>query len=138
MAKNINVIKMDLDGDKTLLNVLQKDVVDYKDAEKYNINLDSLEDVLRDEQKSKSSDWQNLDIQIKDIINSFIATSDRPVFLVRDDKIVYINQAVLEFFDIAFDKDIIGSNGSTLLPLLQLRPIGYTMGIRYLHIARDL
>lgn len=116
MIENFNELEINLDGEKTLYENLEKKVVNREDVEKYAIDLDALEILSSSgkneniEKKKEDEAWQNLDVKLAEILNSFIATSERPVFLIRDDKLVYINQAALTFFDIDTDKDFIGSN----------------------------
>jgi hypothetical protein len=57
------------------------------DAEKYNINLDSLEivDKAKEKQKKVSSEVKilgNLDISLSEIIDIIISSSERPTFIV--------------------------------------------------------
>ncbi len=116
MTEDFDDIKINLDGEKTLYENSVKKVINRKDVEKYAIDLDALEvsslSEKKDNMKKNKEDdvWQNLDVKLSEILNSFIATSERPVFLIRDDKLVYINQAALTFFDIDYDKDFIGNN----------------------------
>ena len=68
------------------------------DAEKYNINLDSLEIKEQQTEKKKKVNLDveilgNLDISLSEIINIIISSSERPTFIIRDDKLVYINSA---------------------------------------------
>ena len=116
MTEDFDNERADLDGKTVLYKTLEKKTVNQKDVEKYAINLDALElfsPFEKEKKLEKNNDdeiWQNLDVKLIDILNSFIATSERPVFLIRNDMLVYINKAALSFFDIDSDKDFIGSN----------------------------
>ena len=84
------------------------------DAEKYNINLDSLEivDKAKEKQKKVSSEVKilgNLDISLSEIIDIIISSSERPTFIVRDDNLVYINSAAMQHLDINIEKEVIGT-----------------------------
>ncbi len=84
------------------------------DADKYNVNLDSLEVVEQHSVKKKKaiSDVEvlaNLDVSLSEIIKIIISSSERPTFIVRDDKIVYINSASKQLLDINIDKEVIGT-----------------------------
>lgn len=115
MIEKIDKITEDLDGGNVLLNVSDNKTLNYDDVNAYGIDLDSLEKVYdnsgyENTKVKKSEDWHNLDIRLIDVIDSFISTSERPFFLIRDDILVYMNQAARLFFDIGFDNDFIGSN----------------------------
>ncbi len=113
MTENFNKIIENLDGGAFLDDVSDKKAVNLEDAKKYSVDLDSLEMVTYQEQAPQmktDEDWHNLDVRLIEIINSFISTSERPVFLIRDDKLVYMNQAAIMFFEIGPDKDFIGNS----------------------------
>lgn len=112
MIKDFERLIENLDGDTTSDVFSEKKSVNRNDVEKYAIDLDTLEVFLPDKkgnnEDKKDKDWQNLDVRLIEIVNSFIASSERPVFLIRDDKLVYVNQAAQLFFGL--DKDFVGDN----------------------------
>ena len=87
-----------------------------QNAAEYNIDLDALESVGKKSFRRKpaakkvAEDWRKLDVNLSDIINLIIATSERPTFMVRDDKLVYLNPAAMQLLDISVDKDVIDNN----------------------------
>ena len=111
MVEDFNKIVENLEGGAFLDVYSDKKNVNIEDAEKYSVDLKSLETVSYQEKKEqikKDEDWHNLDVRLIDIINSFISTSERPVFLIRDDKLVYINHTAMISYEIGVDKDFIG------------------------------
>lgn len=106
----------DLDGE----NLTSADFVDLSmldNAGKYNIDLNSLEAVSSDRSreqfvsKEKQPDaWRKLDVSLSDMVNMVLATSERPTFLIRDDKLVYLNPAAMSLLEIGPDKDVVGNN----------------------------
>ena len=93
--------------------VSDKKAVNFDDVQNYAVDLNSLEKVSYQEEKkqlNKEEDWHNLDVRLIDIINSFISTSERPVFLIRDDKLVYVNQTAMVVYGIEADKKFIGDS----------------------------
>ena len=92
------------------------DVGILQSAEEYNIDLKSLENVEETEVKKtivvkeKKEPWRQLDVNLSDIINMFIATSERPTFMIRDDKLVYLNQAAMQLLDVGADNGIVGDD----------------------------
>lgn len=120
MVENFEKTIEELDGNVSLETVQNVAVYSDDDLKKYSIDLDSLETKKHNKNVStksldKNSNWQNLDMRLQDVINSFVASSENPVFLIRDDKLVYVNQASLRMMDIEFDKDIIGENFFSLV-----------------------
>lgn len=85
-------------------------------AEEYNVDLKSLESIGTPEIKIPSlpqkpdEAWRQLDVGLSDVINMIIASSERPVFLVRDDKLVYLNLSAMQLLDIKMEKDVVGGN----------------------------
>lgn len=115
MVENFEKTIEELDGNVSLETEQNVAVYSDDDLKKYSIDLDSLETKKHNKNVStksfdKNSNWQNLDMRLQDVINSFVVSSENPVFLIRDDKLVYVNQASLRMMDIGFDKDIIGEN----------------------------
>ena len=109
MIEDFDKIIENLDGGVFFESETEKKTVVTADAEKYSVDLESLEKVSYNEktQLKAKEDWHNLDVRLIDIINSFISTSERPVFLIRDDKLVYMNQAAVTFFEIGLIKNYI-------------------------------
>jgi GGDEF domain-containing protein len=83
-------------------------------AKDYHVDLDNLEKVAEpvEEQAVDTvnvvESWRKLDVNLSDIINMFIATSERPTFMIRDDRIVYVNPAALRMLEIGVDKEVLG------------------------------
>ena len=50
--------------------------------------------------------WQDMDISLNDIINVFISNSERPVILVSNDKIAYLNDTAKHMLEIADLKQV--------------------------------
>ena len=94
----------------------QVDLSVLDDASKYGIDLDKLDVFTQKtpekkvEKTSLSDDWQHLDVKLTDVVNMVIATSERPVFMVRDDKLVYLNPVAEALLDAGFDKNVLGNN----------------------------
>ena len=103
-----------LEGNKNLKTTQNVDINILKEADKYAIDVDSLESfneskIMKIVQKRKEEEtWRKLDINLSDIINMVIATSERPMFLIRDDKVVYLNSAAMNLLDVGVDKDVLG------------------------------
>ena len=115
MIEKFDKITNNLEGENVLLSVSDSKVLNQIDIDTYKIDLKSLEDVSTEDKNmyinpEEVKDWHNLDIRLIDVINSFIATSERPFFLIRDDILVYMNQAAMLFFDIGPDMGFIGNN----------------------------
>ena len=115
MAKQQAYMTQELDG--TGMSPAQNaDIRMLQNAAEYNIDLDALESVGKKSFRRKpaakkvAEDWRKLDVNLSDIINLIIATSERPTFMVRDDKLVYLNPAAMQLLDIGVDKDVIDNN----------------------------
>ncbi len=86
-----------------------------EEAGKYHVDLNALEEVVKPQAqhvnstKKRSESWRKLDVSLSAVINLIVATSERPTFLVRDDKLVYLNPAAMQLLGIGVDKEIIGS-----------------------------
>lgn len=122
-----------LDG-KNLRPSAGADVGLLQDAERYNINLASLEK-LEKKEKNKSQlrkkvvgDWRQLDVNLSDIVNLVLATSERPVFMIRDDNLVYLNQTAMQLLDIRADKDVIGDKFFNLVVQDDWNPLAENIG----------
>ena len=111
--KQMNFVS-DLDGDNNNYNVVPTDLDVLKDASKYNVDLENMEKSLSVQTTASKSEkkhqetWRNLDISLSDVVNVIISSSERPVFLVRDDKLFYINQAALKLIEVETERDVIG------------------------------
>lgn len=115
MIRSKTEINQDLDGKENLVPVQKVDLQILKKADKYNVNLETLETLSskpyrkKTIQVKKSNDsWKTLDVSLSEIINFFISSSERPVFMVRDDSVVYLNQAAVKLLAIESEKDIVG------------------------------
>lgn len=93
-------------------NVEKTDVTILKKADDYNVDLEKLEYPSEKEQARTQTvqqieeDWQMLDVKLSDVLNAIVDTSERPCFMIRDDKLVYANPAALFFLDA--DEKILG------------------------------
>ena len=87
-----------------------------QEADNYHVSLDELEKTKKKEKDPSSSKakkdetWRSLDINLSDVINQFVSSSERPAFLIRDDKLVYLNSAAMSFLEIDLDKGYIGNS----------------------------
>ncbi len=90
------------------LNLLQE-------AEKYHIDLSDLENIIAPKvqketnHKKQSESWRKLDVSLSSVINLIVATSERPTFLIRDDKLVYLNPAAMQLLGVNVDKEVVGN-----------------------------
>lgn len=107
---------IDLDG-KNLPSAGAVDLSVLKSADKYNVDLKSLEKFSTDKlseqkvfKKKQPDGWRKLDVSLSDMVNMVLATSERPTFLIRDDKLVYLNPAAMSLLEIGPDKDVVGNN----------------------------
>lgn len=113
--QSINIIQ-NLDGDDKVVTVNDVDTAILKDAKKYNIDLEKLENPITVQkplpvmEKRRAETWRRLDVNLSDVVNLMIATSERPTFLIRDDKLVYINQAAIKMLELESDRDVVGKN----------------------------
>ena len=111
MIKNISIDIENPDGDGVLSSVTGVDLSLLKDAKRYSIDLNNLEDVesspsfseLPKQQKKKTKEryfWQGLDVNLNDIVNLVMNSSERPIIMVSDDKAVYFNFTAMQMLDI--------------------------------------
>ena len=104
-----------LEGEN-LFPAVSADVRVLGEAAQYNVNLDALETPEKTENRRRHSeqkrkeDWRRLDVNLSDILNLIVATSERPTFMVRDDKLVYLNPAAMQLLDISLDKNVINND----------------------------
>lgn len=112
--KNIRTDFADLDGNLNSEVPAGVDLSLLKDASRYGINLDALEDAgsmvpvaempkQQNLKKQKKEFWQDLDVRLNDIVNLIMNSSERPIVIVSDDRVVYCNAAAMQVLDI---KDI--------------------------------
>ncbi|MCQ2741556.1 MAG: PAS domain S-box protein, partial [Alphaproteobacteria bacterium] len=113
MMQYDEILPEDLDGNGNMsVTVVDHSVL--REAEANNVALDELEKFSHKEEKKiskpteENETWQNLDIRLSDVINSFIETSEQPAFLVRDDNLVYVNEAGLAILGFSTDKEVLG------------------------------
>ena len=55
-------------------------------------------------------EWANFSFMASDTIIKVFEASDRPFFLIRDDKVIYLNKTALGILEIQHEDDIIGSS----------------------------
>lgn len=88
-----------------------------KDAQKYNIDLSSLESLDGVEATTKLSQQnlddgsvflESVDVKLKDMCNKIFVNSERLIFVIRDDTVEYANDASLAFLHLEGPKDIVG------------------------------
>ena len=86
------------------------------DAKKYGVDLGQLENLLENKEvfdekiDKKREQWKSLDVNLADIVNAVIDSSERPFFIIRDDELAYINQAAMTMLGVVVDKDVVGGN----------------------------
>lgn len=113
MTENDDFMLKGLDGNREM-SVKRVNLTVLSEAEKNNVVLDDLEKVSFAEKKENpkvvktDEPWRKLDVRLSDVINSFIANSERPVFLVRDDRLVYVNQAAVHLLNFQTDRELTG------------------------------
>ena len=103
----------DIDGDTSMEVARCSSAYNKDDLERYSIDLNNLDSIQSDKSKKsekseKTASWQNLDVRLQDVIKSFISVSDSPVFLIRDDKLVYMNKTALKVLETGFESDFLG------------------------------
>ncbi len=111
--KDIDIFLEGRDG----LSVVENVNIDIlNNATKYGVDLDALEIFSEKEPqkeigvKKTSEGWRKLDVNLSDVVNMIIATSDRPAFLISDDKLEYLNSAAIQLLDLRVEKGIVGNN----------------------------
>lgn len=112
-----------LEGNNQLKPAVINDNAILHDAGKYNINLDDLEnfavepqqpealnttDDLKAGQSKQRYFWQDMDVNLAEVVKKVLASSERAVFMVSDDKIAYINRAAMEMLELDSFKLILG------------------------------
>ncbi len=101
----------DLDGGGNLSKVSAADLSVLKQAADYGVNLEELENPisqtvpveLPQQQKAKVKEhyfWQDMDVNLNDIVNLVMNTSERPIIMVSDDRAVYFNYTAMQMLDI--------------------------------------
>ncbi len=105
---------------KAPAKIKDKDFI--KDAKDLGIDLDDLEHPEKpkiknmpeentNKQKAKQKAfWEDFDINLGDVVNFVLNSSERPVIMISNDKIVYINQATMQFLELFDTKDALGES----------------------------
>ncbi len=90
-----------------------------KEASRYGIELDELETTNissnkaimpeqdKPQQKREQFFWQELDVNLKDIVNLLMDSSERPIIIVSDDKLQYLNPVALGILELLSYKSVI-------------------------------
>lgn len=118
-SNNISTDFDNLDGGNGLSAAGKVDLSLLKEAPRYGINLDSLEDTaaprpeteLPRQEKNKTKEryfWQDLDVNLNDIVNLVMNSSERPIIMVSDDKAVYFNFTAMQMLDIKNMRSVAG------------------------------
>lgn len=111
MSENISIDIENPDGDGNFSSVVGSSMSLLKDAKRYGISLDDLENVnalspqeiLPKQQTKKHKEklfWQELDVNLNDIVNLVMNSSERPIIMVSDDKAVYFNLTAMQMLDV--------------------------------------
>ena len=111
ISGDIGIDLEDPDGTGEPAPAEQADLSLLREAPRYGINLDGLEDPaalqpqaeLPRQQKSRVKEhyfWQDLDVNLNDIVNLVMNSSERPIVMVSDDKAVYFNFTAMQMLDI--------------------------------------
>ena len=111
MSNDISIDIDNPDGDGKFTSVASPALSLLQDAKKYGILLSDLENVnaatpqaeLPKQQKKKHKEkyfWQDLDVNLNDIVNLVMNSSERPIIMVSDDKAVYFNFTAMQMLDI--------------------------------------
>ena len=120
---------VELDGEAARLQPVYADTALLQEAERYNIDLNSLEAAVEPQKAAREElipepaavslpehqFWQDLDVPLEDMVSQVLDTSERLVAIVTDDKIAYMNRAALEMLEIKSFRDIIGENFLTFV-----------------------
>ena len=109
-----------LEGGENVRPAEKKDADFIKDAEVLGIDLNGLETPEKKEIKSMPEEnrksktpvrkafWEDLDVNLADIVNYVLDSSERPVIMVSDDKAVYFNYAAMQLLEITDSKAMVG------------------------------
>ena len=111
MESEITTNVEDLDGAEGLSAAANVDLSLLKQAADYNVDLDSLESPINQnvqveipqQQQARVKEhffWQDMDVNLSDIVNLVMNTSERPIIMVSDDKAVYFNYTAMQMLDI--------------------------------------
>ena len=91
-----------------------------KDAKELGIDLDFLENPEKPNIKSMPEEsmkrqkvaqkafWEDFDISLGDVVKFVLSSSERPVIMVSDDKIVYFNYATMQLLEMVNTKSVEG------------------------------
>lgn len=114
-----------LDGNPNLEKAVFSDESVLIKAPHYNIDLNSLEDFaagsqgpvaenntddLKAERVKAHYFWQDLDVGLGEVVKKLISSSERPVFIVSDDKIAFLNRSAMEVLEINTHKLAVEKN----------------------------
>ena len=118
-------IDIDLEGGTDLGVSSFDDLSVLDDAAKHHINLDALEkiefsnDVFNEMPMQKQAEkdtqslkkekhlWQNMDVSLADMIRLVLDNSERPVAVVSDDKIIYMNKTMMMILGITDQRQVL-------------------------------
>ena len=89
-----------------------------KEASRYGVNLSELEDadaksdkaIMPEQSKPQKKDqafWRELDVNLKDIADLLMDSSERPIIMVSDDKLQYLNPVALSILELPSYKSIV-------------------------------
>lgn len=121
--------RLSLEGGSDLRPAVFNDVRILKEAPQYHIDLETLEKFeafnretseVQEESSlsetevssSEKTPWEDLDVNLTDMVNYVLDSSERPVVMISDDKIVYANKTALRIFEL---KDLKSVNGEPFL-----------------------
>ncbi len=110
-SNDISIDTEDLDGAGNLAPAARADLSLLREASRYGASLDILENSaapkpqaeLPSQQKKTVKEhyfWQDLDVNLNDIVNLVMNSSERPIMMVSDDKAVYFNFTAMQMLDI--------------------------------------
>ena len=102
MSENVSIDVENLEGNGFSSSVATPSLSLLNDAKRYAISLDDLEnpdaplpqlEMPKQQKKVKKEKyfWQDLDVNLNDIVNLVMNTSERPIIMVCDDKAIYFN-----------------------------------------------
>ncbi len=111
MSENVSIDVENLEGNGFSSSVATPSLSLLNDAKRYAISLDDLEnpdaplpqlEMPKQQKKVKKEKyfWQDLDVNLNDIVNLVMNTSERPIIMVCDDKAIYFNFTAMQMLDI--------------------------------------
>ena len=107
---------LDLEKINTTTKTSSKDTNLLAKAKDYNINLDDLESIeiitnnydIQEELEDKFS-WDDIDVSLKDIISRVFEKSLRPIVIIQNENIVYLNPMAKKVLEITNARDAINN-----------------------------